>query len=992
MERTTSSKLNRLAKSGLDKEVDGLKKRLNVTDAKLQASVDALQLLNQSQAYSHSSHNKGAHSPSIGESELKHEVERLGSQLTRLETWVAEVALGKGDTSMNNGSMMGPGSPSGRSEASEDTWSHLERAVESAEGRLHGKEGAYGGHGKREGKLHERRIYELEEDMTRLTDLLEKMQANQREANTGGTQRGGGGGHNGAVGNSTNILVLEKEMRQSVARLAGECRQLKTRVEELQANEGMVGVTPGMIARQMAGGSERSGTGGVNHEEVEEVVRSVVRAELPDLMEKTGATDEAVAMCMEAVQEVVGKRLEKLEKRSAAGKRGASPGPNGRENGHDEYEKLKEGMDNKNRVMDLRLEKLERQLVNFRRRSNPNTAKEKEVAAAASAITELQGELTEVKAKLDSVATVALKTPANKSTPNNKGRTVKDVVKMKETPPPPPKETPANDAKLSDRLSYVEAQADGLEVAIRSCLETEMRLEESIKEMYGTKSVKVNKAAPVSSSSVEERLLSVEGDLKEVMDATASLSTLPASIKAIQDANTPAKNAVRGVVGSLVARGGVRSMDDDLDFRFSELETRLEALETTPEMLAEQARNGSLDVPLKEEIAELKSGFESILKSVSSIERGGKIHSAVAELGSRVESVEEALAGKVHGRIQAASPMSPSSSPVGRHEAHRVSSHYQEHKSGSRGVTSPYRQEQNVAPWTPPEERRSSHRAGHNSRGSSSHQSNHSHHSHLREAPPQAPQHQNQENLFPGTIEYEQHGGLTVESSRYGQTSRSASTPSREPREGSFEAQLAKHATPMHSSSRSPAGRGAPGTPRDLHEQLRDMQKDICSLSDRFSGVDPVEKAAKETLERSRIPIDQQLEEQKQQSELARASGFHSAMKSRGLSSYMSPSPMKRPLGDRSINMATASPNAIFSAMDKNQDGVLDRHEFANGLSSCGLSSTYIPSPVKSENMEGSGLSASFLNVAGTPSLPQAARPALQTDYLELRRKLLGKK
>ena len=49
-----------------------------------------------------------------------------------------------------------------------------------------------------------------------------------------------------------------------------------------------------------------------------EVVRKVVVQELPQLMESSGVTDEAVAMCMEAVQESVGKRLDKLERRSSS--------------------------------------------------------------------------------------------------------------------------------------------------------------------------------------------------------------------------------------------------------------------------------------------------------------------------------------------------------------------------------------------------------------------------------------------------------------------------------------------------------------------------------------------------------------------------------------------------------------------------------------------------------------------------------------------------
>ena len=66
---------------------------------------------------------------------------------------------------------------------------------------------------------------------------------------------------------------------------------------------------------------------------------------------------------------------------------------------------------------------------------------------------------------------------------------------------------------------------------------------------------------------------------------------------------------------------------------------------------------------------------------------------------------------------------------------------------------------------------------------------------------------------------------------------------------------------PSSRSSRSPApgsqGRTGSQTPRDLHEQLKEMQKDILGLSDKFRGVDPIEKAAMETLAQSRIPIEE---------------------------------------------------------------------------------------------------------------------------------------
>jgi len=126
------------------------------------------------------------------------------------------------------------------------------------------------------------------------------------------------------------------------------------------------------------------------------------------------------------------------------------------------------------------------------------------------------------------------------------------------------------------------------------------------------------------------------------------------------------------------------------------------------------------------------------------------------------------------------------------------------------------------------------------------------------------------------------------------------------------------------------------------------MQADILTLSDKFSGVDPVVQAAQATLDQSRLPIEKQ---------------HQARSKEHDRSTYMSPSPLQPRSTNPPASPALMASSQMFDQLDKNGDGVLDRSEFRAASSAM-----------------------------STPALPQAARPALQTDYLELRKKLLGKK
>lgn len=135
-------------------------------------------------------------------------------------------------------------------------------------------------------------------------------------------------------------------------------------------------------------------------------------------------------------------------------------------------------------------------------------------------------------------------------------------------------------------------------------------------------------------------------------------------------------------------------------------------------------------------------------------------------------------------------------------------------------------------------------------------------------------------------------------------------------------------------------------TKESLREQLSDMMSGISNLSDKFKGIDPIQRNAQATLLASQ---NQQL-----------------------------PTP------------AETSASEVFDAIDVNQDGVIDHSEFrkaysqANSIMSLGTSLG--PLSNSHENM----LNSSRISQAsGTPPLP--ARPTKTTnEYLELRKKLLN--
>lgn len=141
------------------------------------------------------------------------------------------------------------------------------------------------------------------------------------------------------------------------------------------------------------------------------------------------------------------KRLERLEKKQQA-QRPA-------EQVNAEFERVREAIETVNRVLSLRLEKLDRQISTIKRRSDGGKPDERQVAALSSQLQEQKGQMGEMKAKLEMLA---------QATASQKESAVQRSASRERRPDD-------GKPKMNDRVTYLESQCDGIEVALRGCLE-----------------------------------------------------------------------------------------------------------------------------------------------------------------------------------------------------------------------------------------------------------------------------------------------------------------------------------------------------------------------------------------------------------------------------------------------------------------------------------------------------------------------------------------
>ena len=91
VERNTQARLNKSdkAKAHTEKQLQGVQQQIGQLEAKLQMTVDALQLLNQKE----STPSRSPSTASGQDAALKREVVRLGAEMKRLEAWVTDEVL-----------------------------------------------------------------------------------------------------------------------------------------------------------------------------------------------------------------------------------------------------------------------------------------------------------------------------------------------------------------------------------------------------------------------------------------------------------------------------------------------------------------------------------------------------------------------------------------------------------------------------------------------------------------------------------------------------------------------------------------------------------------------------------------------------------------------------------------------------------------------------------------------------------------------------------
>ena len=119
-----------------------------------------------------------------------------------------------------------------------------------------------------------------------------------------------------------------------------------------------------------------------------------------------------------------------------------------------EFERVREAIETVNRVLTLRLEKVDRQLATVKRKNEaPSEQHREQHQRVVSQVQQHQKQLTDIKAKVE-ILTQAVST-------------------QKDAPAQRPHKDKGEDGKpkLNDRVTYLESQCDGLEVALRECLE-----------------------------------------------------------------------------------------------------------------------------------------------------------------------------------------------------------------------------------------------------------------------------------------------------------------------------------------------------------------------------------------------------------------------------------------------------------------------------------------------------------------------------------------
>lgn len=666
--------------------------------------------------------------------------------------------------------------------------------------------------------------------------------------------------------------------------------------------------------------------------------------------EASSRTDTTTSAAPAAASSELVKRLERLE-RKLINQRSA-------EHTNAEFERVREAIETVNRVQTLRLEKIDRQLMTVKRRSTSGGNDDRASAATAASLQQQQQQLLELKTKVEIVAQAtaaraassgSLRSASKERKPENEGK-----------------------PKLMDRVTYLESQCDGIEVALRGCLEE-------------VASVVAKGASQESQSAAQMQQMQLhsenaESDSQQLSLVISNVEELAGEVKSLKVREEEKANGMLLMVDQLEKK--VESLDQLpglLTARFEESMTAAQSGQNVPP---------SVD---SVQINKVEASVKSLQLAITDQQQKcQKSEASLVELSDRVTCLEtvgeaELVIKPVRGDDRevhcydnpARSQLHPDH--LTNHTAAMLQGDHSTHHDAAR--------EQPTIPLTPPSPpivSKRSHRGGAAQQwagGHSEHELGRSHHkshhdSDLHEPP------------------------RPDSAARRRSSSRRSS--SRRPREVPREVDDAENVDPREYTPHKSAGRSSgyreweileedvdspspdrwnkpprlakspqQGSPEYKHhskdnskETLRDqlsaMMSGVNDLSDKYKGGDPVQHAAQAMLLAS--------QKRSSSSQEPQSSVVHS-----------------NPLA-----------TTVFDSIDVNKDGIIDRTEFrkaynqANGLANMAngaqpqmQTQVVLPSPAHQSE---SSVSRQML---GTPPLP--ARPSrASNEYLELRKKLLN--